>query len=213
LLVTTLARVTVLNLRTVAPYRLQLLGLPLLMMASFFHEPEGIVPAAVLLGASPAASYPFIISERAHLDTLYAVLPLTRRSLVLGRYVWALAPFVATAGVAIPVSLLFARLENVPLGGYVLADVVAVSWALFALNISIQFPLFVRFGFTRAGMLGTTVPIIMVAFLLVALRVSGHIKPGPVWLIPAAAGVVLFCASAAVAMALDPRRARRPVAE
>lgn len=210
---TTLARVTMLTLRTVAPYRLQLLGLPLLMMASFFHEPEGIVPGAVLLSASPAASYPFIISERAHLDTLYAILPLTRRSLLLGRYAWALAPFVATVCVGIPVSLLFARLENVPFGGYALMDVVAVSWALFALNISIQFPVFVWFGYTRAGMLGTTVPIIMVAFFLAALRVSGHIKPGPVWLTPAAGGVVLFCASAALAMALDPRRVRRPIAE
>lgn len=209
---TALARVTVLTVRTVAPYRLQLLGLPLLMMAAFFHEPEGIVPAAVLLSASPAASYPFMISERARLDTLYAILPLTWRSLLLGRYVWALATFVATAGVGIPVALLFARLENVSLGGFALTDVVAVSWALFALNISIQFPLFVRFGYTRAGMLGTTVPIIMVAFFLVALRVSGDIKPGPVWLIlPAAGGVILFCASAAVAMGLDPRRVRRPI--
>ncbi len=209
---TALARVTALNLRTVAPYRLQLLGLPLLMMASFFSKPEGIVPAAVLLSASLTAAYPFIISDRARLDTLYAVLPLTRRSLLLGRYVWALATFVATAGVAIPVSLLLARLENVSFSGYALAEVVAVSWALFALNISIMFFLFVRFGFTRAGTIGTTMPTIMLAFVALAVGRAHAIKPGPVWLILlAAGGVVLFCASAAVAMALNPRRTRRPV--
>lgn len=209
---TALARAAVLDLRTVAPYRLQLLGIPLLVMAILYSKPEGILPALVLLCAPQAAGYPFMVSDRADLDTLYAVLPLTRRSLLLGRYAWALATFVATAGVGIPVSLLLARQENVSFGGYVLTAIVAVSWALFALNISIQFPLFVRFGYTRAGMLGTTLPIVLVAF--VALRTHVDIKPGPAGLILlAAGGVVLFCASAAVAMALAPRRARRPIAE
>jgi hypothetical protein len=199
--VTALARVTMLNLRTVAPYRLQLVGLPLLMMASFFREPEGIVPAAVLLSASLAAAYPFIISDRARLDTLYAILPLTRRSLLLGRYVWALATFVATAGVAIPVSLLLAWAENVSFGGYALAEVVAVSWALFALNISIMFFLFVRFGYTRAGTIGTTMPVILLAFVALVAGRAHVVKPDLVWLIlPAACGAVLFCASAAVAI-------------
>jgi hypothetical protein len=210
--VTALARVTVLDLRTVAPYRLQLLGTPLLAIAILYSKPEAIVPALVLLYGPSAAGYPFIVSDRADLDTLYAVLPLTRRSLLLGRYVWALATFVATAGVGIPVSLLLARLENVSFGGYALTAIAALSWAVFALNISIQFPLFVRFRYTRAGMFGTTVPIFLVAFA--ALRTHVDLKPGPVWLILlAAGGVVLFCASAAVAMALDPRRARRPIAE
>jgi hypothetical protein len=212
--VTALARVIVLTLRTIAPYRLQLLGLPLLMMAAFFAKPEVIVPAVALLSASPAAWYPFMISDRARLDTLYAVLPLTRHSLLAGRYVWALATFVATVGVAIPVSLLLAWAENVSFGGYALSDVVAVSWALYALNISIMFALFVRFGYMRVGAIGTTVPVILLAFVALAAGRAHVIKPGPVWLIlPAAGGVVLFCASAIVAMSLDPRRARRPITE
>ncbi|MGH3247301.1 MAG: ABC-2 transporter permease [Trebonia sp.] len=207
-----LARVSLLDLRTVAPYRLQLLGTPLLIMAVLYSKPEGIVPALALLSASPMAGYPFMISDRADLDTLYAVLPLTRRSLLLGRYLWALAVFVATAGVGILVSLLLARQENVSLDGYALTAIMALSWALFALNISIQFPLFVRLRYTRAGMLGTTLPIVLVAF--VALRTHVDLKPGLVWLILlAVGGVLLFCASAAVAIVLDPRRARGPTAE
>jgi hypothetical protein len=210
--VTALARASVLDLRTIAPYRLQLLGLPLLIMAVFYSKSEGMLPALALLYAPQAAGYPFMVSDRAHLDTLYAVLPLTRRSLLLGRYAWALATFVATAGVGIPVFLLLARLEHVSLGGYAFSAIVSVSWALFALSISIQFPLFVRFGYTRAGMLGTTLPIILVA--LAALREHLDIKLAPVWLVLlAVGGVVLVCASATIAMTLDPRRARRPIPE
>jgi ABC-2 family transporter protein len=210
--VTALARVTLLDLRTIAPYRLQVYAMPLLTIAILYSRPEIIVPALALLSASYTAGYPFVLSDRADLDTLYAVLPLTRRSLLLGRYTWALAIFVATAGVGIPVSLLLARQENVSFGGYALTAIVALSWALFALNISIQFPLFVRFGYTRAGMLGTMLPIALVT--IAAVRTHLDIKPGPGWLALLAVGaVVLFCASAAVAMAIDPRRARRPIAE
>jgi ABC-2 family transporter len=210
--VTAAARVTLLDLRTIWPYSWQVYATPLLTMAVLYSRPEIILPALALLSASYTAGYPFVISDRADLDTLYAVLPLTRRSLLFGRYTWALATFVATAGVGIPVSLLLARQENVSLGGDTLTTVVALSWALFALNISIQFPLFVRFGYTRAGMLGTMLPIALVT--IAAVRTHVDIKPDPVWLVLlAVGGVVLFCASVAVAMALDPQRPRRPIAD
>ena len=209
---TALARVFVLTLRTVAPYRLAVLAPALLFMAVFSGKPELMVPALVVAAIS-AAVLPFYISERARLDTLYAVLPLTRRSLLLGRYVWALAAFAAVAGVGIPVSLLVARLENVSFPGNALTAIVAVSWALFALNISVVYPLFVRFGATLAGMLGAVVPISALAGAAYTAGQAWVLKPGPVWPGLLAVGcVILFCASAAVTMALNPRRARRPAA-
>lgn len=210
---TTLARVIVLTLRTVAPTRLGLLGLPLLSMAAFSGKPQFMVPA-LALAAMPTAVFPFYVSDRHRLDTLYAVLPLTRRSLLLGRYVWALAAFVAVAGVGIPVSLLLARLENFSFAGNALAAIVAVSWALFALNISIEFPLFVRFGLTQAGVIASVVPISVVAGAAYTVGQTNVLKLGPEWPGLLVAGcVILFCASAAIAMALNPRRVRRPVAE
>jgi hypothetical protein len=210
--VTALARVFVLTLRTVAPYRLGLLVPPLMIMAAFSGKPEFMLPALVLV-TLPAAMLPFYISERARLDTLYAVLPLSRRSLLLGRYVWALAAFAAVAAVGIPVSLLVAGLEHVSFPGNALTAIVAVSWALFALNISVVYPLFVRFGATLAGMLGAVVPISALAGAAYTAGQAWVLKPGPVWPGLLAVGcVILFCASAAVTMALNPRRARRPAA-
>ena len=209
---TALARVFVLTARTVAPLRLGLLASALVVVAAFSGKPEFMVPALVLVMMSVAV-LPFYISDRHRLDTLYAVLPLTRPSLLLGRYVWALATFVAVVGVGTPVSLLVAWLENVSFPGNALTAIVAVSWALFALNISIMYPLFVRFGATLAGMLGGVVPISALAGAAYTPGQAYLLKPGPVWPGLLAAGcVILFCASAAVAMALKPRRARRPAA-
>ena len=208
---TALARVTLLDLRTVAPYRWQVLLTPLLLMAAGYARPEVLLPAVVVLTVPWTAGYPFLVADRADLDTLYAVLPLTRRSLLIGRYLWALASFVVTGGIGLAVSLLFARLEGLSFGGYELGAVVAVSWVLFALNVSVQFPMFVRFGYSRAGMLGTALPIALA--VVVAVRAHFDLRPSAVLLILlAAGGAVVFGASAAVALAIDPRRARRPIA-
>lgn len=205
---TMLARVALLDLRTIAPYRRQVILTPLLIMAVLFNRPEVIVPALVMLSAPTTAGYPFLVSDRADLETLYGVLPLTRRSLVLGHYAWGLATFVVTAGVGTPVALLLARQQDIPFGGQKLAAVAALSWAAFVLNTSIQFPLFVRFGYTRAGMLGTALPIALVA--VAAARTHTDLTPSPTWTIPlAVGGVALFGVSAAVAMVVDPRRVRR----
>ncbi|MGH6653745.1 MAG: ABC-2 transporter permease [Actinocrinis sp.] len=202
---TDLARVALLDLRTVAPYRRQIVLTPLLVVAIMFNRPEVVVPGLTLLCASTTAGYPFLVSDRADLETLYAVLPLTRRSLLLGHYAWALAVFAVTAGLGTPVALILASQQHIAFAGPAVAIVVALSWAAFALSVSIQFPLFVRFGYTKTGMLATTLPISVVAVGVNRLHV--HFTPNatlPALL--AAAGAALLAVSLAASTAVDPRR-------
>lgn len=207
---TTVARVTVLDLRTIAPNWRQAVVVPVLVMAVFYNRPEMILPALAVLYATAMAGYPFQISDRSDLDTLYAVLPLTRRALLFGRYAWALAVFVITAAVGIPVSLLLAAQRHVSISGFAPTAFVA-SWALFALSVSIQYPMFVRFGHSRTGMAATTLPIFAVSF--VVLRAHLDLKPNGIGLVLLAiSGVALLCASVAVAITIDPRRAHVPIA-
>lgn len=202
---TAFARVALLDLRTVAPYRRQIVFAPLLVVAIMFNRPEVVVPGLILLCASTTAGYPFMVSDRADLETLYAVLPLTRRSLLLGHYVWALAIFAVTAGLGTPAALILAWQQHIAFSGHAIATVVALSWVAFALTVSIQFPLFVRFGFTKTGMLATTLPISIVA--LAATRLHMHFTPdATVLALLAVGGATLLVASVAAATALDPRR-------
>jgi hypothetical protein len=198
-------RVALLDLRTIAPYRRQVVLTPLLVVAIMYNRPEVVVPGLMVLCASPTAGYPFMISDRADLETLYAVLPLTRRSLLLGHYVWALAIFAVTAVLGTSAALLLAGQDHLALTGHTAVTVLALSWAAFALSISIQFPLFVRFGFSRAGLLGTTLPISVIA--LVVSRLHLHLTAGAMeWALLAIGGAALLTASVAVASATDPRR-------
>jgi hypothetical protein len=80
-----------------------------------------------------------------------------------GHYAWAMASFVVTATVGTALVLLLARTEAVPFGSRTLVTALTLSWALFAVNVAIQFPLLIRFGYTRISVLATTLPLALVS--------------------------------------------------
>jgi len=205
---TAIARMALLDLRTVAPYRRQglvLLGLVVLLFAN--KSAVALVPALVLLVTSQIAAYPFLVADKAGLETLYAVLPLPRRSVLYGHYAWATASFLGTAAVGTALAVVLARVEAVPFGEHTLVTVLAVSWALFAVNVAIQFPLFIRFGYSRISVVGTTVPLAAVTLAVVRLHLTmTSIETWVPLLWPA--GVAALVISATVAMTADHRRVR-----
>ncbi|AUG75826.1 hypothetical protein CFP65_0905 [Kitasatospora sp. MMS16-BH015] len=166
------AKVAVLHLRTVAPYRTQALLVLGLMTLILARTPAGLVPALALLLAPLVAVQPFVVADKSGLDTLYAVLPVPRRALVLGHYAWALASFLATAGTGTALALLLTRAEGTPFAGRTLATALTLSWALFALNIAIQLPLLLRYGYARTSVLGTTLPLALVMVAAVRLHLT-----------------------------------------
>jgi ABC-2 family transporter protein len=198
------ARITVLHLRTVAPYRAQgllVFGLLTLILA---RSPDHVVPALAVLLAPLIAVQPFVVADKAGLETLYAVLPVPRRTVLLGHYAWALESFLATALAGTALSVLLARAEGVPFGGRDLMTMVALSWALFSVNIAIQLPLLIRFGYARISVLGTTIPLALV--MLAVYRLHLTITSIPSWLaLLWAAGAVAIAISALLAV-----RAPRP---
>ena len=203
---TAIARMAVLDLRTVAPYRRQglvLFGLVVLLFAN--KSAVALVPALVLLVTSQIAAYPFLVADKAGLDTLYAVLPLPRRSVLNGHYAWAIASFLVTATMGTALALVFARAEAVPFGGHTLVTVLTLSWALFAVNVAIQFPLFIGFGYSRISVLGTTLPLAVITLAVVRLHLTfASVEPWVPLLWPA--GVAAIVVSATVAMTVDGRQ-------
>lgn len=199
------ARMTVLHLRTVAPYRTQGLLVFGLMVLVLARNPDHVVPALAVLLAPLIAVHPFVVADKAGLETLYAVLPLPRRTVLLGHYAWALASFAATVTAGAALAVLFAQAEGVQFGGRTLVTMLTLAWALFAVNIAIQFPLLIRFGYARISVLGTTMPLALV--MLAVYRLHLTLASIQTWLplvwVAGAAAVVV----SAVLAAHAPRRA------
>lgn len=202
---TAIARMAMLDLRTVAPYRYQGLLVFGLGVLVFANRPTVFVLALVLFFTSQFAAYPLNVADKAGLETLYAVLPLPRRSVLYGHYAWAVALFLATASVGTTLALLLAWAQDVPFGGRALVTVLTLSWAVFAVNVAIQFPLVIRFGYTRVSVLGTALPLAVVVGTGYKLHLT--IPSIQVWLpFLWVAGVAAIVTSAAVAMTADRRR-------
>jgi hypothetical protein len=166
------ARMTLLHLRTVAPYRTQGLLVFGVIVLVDSRSPVGLV-LALALGLAPlVAAQPFQVADKADLQTLYAVLPVPRRTVLLGHYAWALMSFLAIVISGTALAALVAQVQGVPFGGRHLATLLTLAWALFAVNISIQLPLLIRFGYTRISLLATTVPLALVMVAVIRLHLD-----------------------------------------
>ena len=201
---TATARIAVLNLRTVAPYRSQVLLLLGLGVAIGAKSPAELLPALGLL-VTLIVTYPFNVADKAGLETLYAVLPLPRRAVLYGHYAWAVASYLLVIAAGTALDFFLARVEAVPLSGRTFLTMLTLSWALFVINVAIQFPLLIRFGYTRASLLATTVPLAALFFLITKLDQT--ITSNQIWLpLIAVAGITAMAASVAIATTADRRR-------
>ncbi|MFI5906512.1 ABC-2 transporter permease [Dactylosporangium sp. NPDC051541] len=204
---TAVARMVLLDLRTVSPYRRQgffMFGLYLVLFAT---RPTVLVPALVLVLTPMVAAYPFNVGDKAGLSTLYAVLPVPRRAVVLGHYAWALATFVATAGLGTAAALIMARAEHVPYGPHIVWLVLSIAWGFFAVTVALQFPLFIRVGYTRLSLMATTLPMALVMGALFKFHVD--LDSLARWLpLLWPAGLALLTASVAVTLLLERRGVR-----
>jgi hypothetical protein len=135
---TAVARITVLHLRTVAPYRTQGLLVFGLLMLILARNPDHVVPALAVLLAPLIAVQPFVVADKADLGTLYAVLPAPRRTVPLRHYAWAVESFLAIALAGTAVSALLARAEGPPFGGRdLMTMVMLVLLAVYRLHLTI----------------------------------------------------------------------------
>jgi ABC-type transport system involved in multi-copper enzyme maturation permease subunit len=107
----------------------------------------GVIAAAIAM--SLLAPNPFADDERGHLDTLYATLPITRRTVVTGRYLALIVLYLVVALVATLAAVIISLIKGNPIGFDVLGLVNLVGVLIFAILLAVQLPFFFSVGFTR----------------------------------------------------------------
>lgn len=95
-------------------------------------------------------AYPFAIGDKVKLDVLYATLPIGKKQLVMGRYLYAFSINLATAVIALVLTQVvdfFLRNESA-----LLEHVLTVVVCFFAYTFleAIQFPIFFKLGYNKA---------------------------------------------------------------
>jgi hypothetical protein len=98
-------------------------------------------------------SYPFAISEKNRLDTLYSTLSINRKTVVRGHYLFALM----AEAVFIVLTILFSWIMSLFIGAKF--DIVETLFPIsllsgvFSLIVAIQFPIYFKYGYSKAKIL------------------------------------------------------------
>lgn len=134
----------------------------------------GMAIAASAFVVTLIVSAPFLGDERGRLDTLYGVLPVSRRTIVVGRALAILAYGVLALAVANAVTLATVLVRGGDLAPEILLIANAAAVAIIGLAMSLQLPVFFRIGYSRGRLVGYA-PALVVAALAWLGQTTGTI--------------------------------------
>jgi ABC-2 type transport system permease protein len=139
----------------------------LFMLIGIFSNNSAMAIAMIFVPILIFSSYPFAVADKYRLDTLYLSLPLTRRHIVLGRYIFCVL-LVVTSLVAGVLMMAVMNLRGSVID--ILQETIQFSFICFfyVLIYSIQAPLWFRFGYVKTQAVAL-IPYILVGFAIPAL--------------------------------------------
>lgn len=172
------------DLQSWLPRPQTLLPLAFIAVVGIVLPVPGMAIAASAIVTMLLVSAPFLGDERGRLDTLYGVLPVSRRSIVVGRMLAILVLFVIAAAVANATTLVVAAVRGGSPDPQLLLIANAAAFALVGLAVSLQLPVLFRIGYSR-GRLMAYAPALVIAGLAwlgqeLGLLTSDAPAPAPV---------------------------------
>lgn len=219
----TIFRFVCLDFRTIKPFRKSIYILILTpIVIGIALKSTSVLAGIFMMEFTIIMSYPFSIGEKNGLDVFYATLPLRRRSVVIGRYAFALimeiVGVISVFLISILMSIIFKDI-NTDIQEILFS--LCVLFVIFAAVISLQYPLFFKLGYNRAR-IAAYIPLLAI-FLLVmfVVNIQGKsasssnpntfgtalsAKPYLIGALLVGTGVLLFALSCALACAWYEKR-------
>lgn len=157
-------KLDLLSIKQFSMYKqLGLYALVFLFLAFILKDPYILVGLVMVFGLFYAA-YPFAAGEKTEIDLLYCSLPMRKKQIILGRYLFALLMDLFSAAIA----FLFAlglHLSGFSVDFKTLGLTVLVCFLFYLFIETIQFPIYFRLSYTKARV-ATLLPLILLPSLL-----------------------------------------------
>jgi len=157
--------------------RQTLLTLLFVVLVGVLLPVPGMAVVSAAFVTSLMISTPFLGDEKGHLDVLYGVLPVSRRTIVIGRVLSLLVYYVAAAVVATAVTFVMAAVRGSTFDIGILLVAHAVAAAFVGITATIQLPVFFRIGYSR-GRLMSFAPALVTAGALWLVQTTGSLDAG-----------------------------------
>ena len=163
---------TKLDLFTVKPYltwKVSLLFLGVCAGVGTGTGETAVVVGMCMIYAVIFSSYPFAVGEKNALDTLYATLPVNKKQMVAGRYLFSICLTLTALILSCILSFILMTVLGKAFDLIITLMSALVCFLLFSLIEAIQMPIYFKFGYTKAKFL-TYIP--LMAFPLATVIVS-----------------------------------------
>ncbi len=146
---------TKLDYLTIKPYlTLKNLIIILAIMLLLGYGTGPFMPIGMLMMYSNIySSYPFAVGDKNGIDTLYATLPITKKNIVTGRYIFTLSLNVIAGFAAFAIAFIMANLLGKEFAmSESLGTLVGCFW-IFSVLEFIQLPIYFKLGYSKAKFL------------------------------------------------------------
>lgn len=144
------------------PRRQTLLPLVFVVVVAIVLPLPGAAIVASAFVTSLMLSAPFLNDERNRLDTLYGVLPISRRTVVMGRALAVLAYAIVATAIAAASTFVVAGVNGREVEPMLLTIAYAAAFAILGLSVAVQLPVLFRVGYSR-GRLVVYAPALLIA--------------------------------------------------
>lgn len=157
------------DLRALKPYRTSIFILFVLALGmGFFFKSIDTLSSYLMMVLILLMSYPFSISEKNGLDTLYATLSINRKTIVKGRYLFALSCEVVCVALTILFSWIMTLFIEIKFDFAGTLFSLSLLSSVFSLLVAIQFPVYFKYGYSKAKFLAL-VPLFIVFIGIIQL--------------------------------------------
>ena len=112
------------------------------------------------------SSYPFLVGENSGIDGLYKIFSIDNKDIIIGRYILAGILYIATSLVGIIFYLIITSIKNIPLSIDILITL-AINFIVYAIITSLQYPIFFKYGYTKAKTLAF-MPVFIIGIIAMA---------------------------------------------
>lgn len=151
------------------PYRTSILILFVLaLVMGLFFKSTDTLSSYLMMVLILLMSYPFSIGEKNGLDTLYAILSINRRTVVKGRYLFALTAEAACIALAILFSWVMTLFIEIKFDIARTLFSLSLLSSVFSLLVAIQFPVYFKYGYSKAKILAL-IPLFIVFIGIIEL--------------------------------------------
>lgn len=129
----------------------------------FITKSPNIILTMSMFFAMIFSAYPFLVGDNSGIDGIYRLFSIDSKNVVLARYILALFIYVLASIIGLIYYLIVSIIKSYPIDMEILINF-GVNFLVFAIIISLQYPIYFKFGYTKAKT-WTILPIIILGIL------------------------------------------------